>query len=363
MLAVGLLIAVSFAPPAAASQAPGFAQLATAAAQARESNRDVEAIGLYRQALLRRPEWSEGLWYLGMLLYDHQLFGESRDVLRQFVAGDTEAGPGWTLLGMSEFQVREYGRALPHLQRGLALGLGDRESLARSAWFFAGALLTRMGRFDDGRSILTDARRVGPLTPFIVQAAGLAVLRLPLLPSEIAPGRLAFIELAGRGACAIAAPGGQAEGEALIKELGARYPDEPGVHFLLGATVIDSSPEAGVMEMRRELEISPGHVAARIRLAEEYLQEDKPELALPLAREAAALDPDSSTAQLTLGEALIAAKDPQGAVRALEAARGLTPDIPQIRWALSRAYSAAGRKADAAREAAEMDRLKALERK
>jgi tetratricopeptide (TPR) repeat protein len=240
-----------------AAQGPGFEQLSREAAAARDANRDDEAIALYRQALEIRPYWDEGLWYLGTLLYEKEHFAEACDVLRRFVAADADTGPGWALLGMSEFQVREYQRSLEHLQRGLALGLGGRTAMSRSAWYFVAVLLTRVERFDEGMDLLFDANRTGPATDQLVDAAGLAALRVAVLPGEIAPERRPVIELAGRAACALYGAHKLDEAEALLKQLIAEYPAEPGVHFLYGTFLMDARPVEAIREMQRELEISP----------------------------------------------------------------------------------------------------------
>ncbi|HVN20498.1 MAG TPA: hypothetical protein VMU05_17060, partial [Dongiaceae bacterium] len=73
--------------PATAS--PGktnFSELSEAADKAREENRDDDAIRLYRQALGLQPSWKQGLWFLGMLLYDKDQYSEVRDLMRRFVA-------------------------------------------------------------------------------------------------------------------------------------------------------------------------------------------------------------------------------------------------------------------------------------
>ena len=64
-----------------------------------------------------------------------------------------------------------------------------------------------------------------------------------------------------------------------------KYPNEPGVHFLYGAYLMDVRPEDGIREMQRELEISPSHVGARLRLAEEYIKEQKFDEALRFSEE------------------------------------------------------------------------------
>jgi tetratricopeptide (TPR) repeat protein len=262
---------------------------------------------------------------------------------------------------MSEFQTREYDRSLDHLQRGLALGLGDRKAMTRSAWYFVAVLLNRAERFEESMDLLFDARRSGPATAQTIDAAGLAALRLPLVPAEIAPERRAVIELAGKAAYTLYGERKRDEAEALLKQLVAESPGEPGVHFLYGAFLMDARPEDGVREMLHELEISPNHIAARVRLVDQYLRDNQPEAALPLARQAVALRPDLSAPHLALGEVLAYQGDNAHAIAELETARAESPGIPRIRWALSRAYSAAGREADAAREAAEVEKMKQRE--
>jgi predicted Zn-dependent protease len=235
--------------------------------------------------------------------------------------------------------------------------------MIRSAWYFVAVLLTRAERFDESMNLLFDVRRTGPPTDKLIVAAGLAALRLPLTPGEIAPQRRAVIERAGRAAWALYGARQQEEAEALLKELVAEYPAEPGVHFLYGAFLMDSRPADAVREMQLELQISPNHIAARVRLVDEYLRENKPDAALPLARQAVALDADSSAAHLALGDVLAFQGDYSNAIAELEMARGQAPTILRIRWALRRAYSAAGRANDAAREAVEVEKLKQREGK
>jgi len=346
-----------------AAQSPdSFEQLSRQAAAARDANRTDEAIRLYRAALEARPEWNEGLWYLGTLFYERADYEEARDTLRRFVAGDADAGPGWVVLGLSEFQTHEYARALPHLERGAAAGLGDRSDMKWSARYFSAILLTRFERFDESMQLLVSAPSAVPRDTRFLEALGTAALRMPLLPGEVPTDRREMVQLAGEAASALAAHD-DAGTEAVLKRLAAAYPNEPGVHFLHGMILMKSAPEAGIAEMRRELAITPDHVPARIQLAAEYTREGRPDDALPPAREAVELEPEAFDSHLALGQALVAKGDLTGGIGQLEKARDLAPRISQIRWALCRAYFAAGRQADGQRESAEMERLRDEERK
>ena len=107
----------------------------------------------------------QALWYLGTMLYEKQQYSETRDVLRQFVTIRPDAGPAWALLGMSEFQLREYPRALDHLQRAMAQGMGDRREMVQSVFYDVAVLLTRFERFDDSMDMLLKMLASGPPDP------------------------------------------------------------------------------------------------------------------------------------------------------------------------------------------------------
>jgi len=350
-------------PPGAAAHAQGgnsahrsFQELSQAARQARDENREDEAISLYQQGLKLKPEWDEGLWYLGTLLYEKDRYSEACKVLRRFVAQDPKVGYGWAMLGMDEFQTQDYGRALDHLQRGMALGLGDHKKMASRVFYLTAVLLTRSERFDGSMELLFSMVASGEDTAPLVEPIGLAALRLPFLPREIPSDRREMVRMAGSAALALQAQRFE-EAEKLFTNMEGTYPKEPGVHFLFGAYLLGVRPDDGIKEMMRELEISPSHVPARIRLAEEYVKQQQFDRGLSFAQEALRLAPKDASARMVLGEALLAKGDVAGGIRELEIVRDQLPDLARARWDLFRAYTAAGRTADASREKEEIGRL------
>jgi tetratricopeptide (TPR) repeat protein len=328
---------------------PSFAALSKEADLAREGNRDEDAIQLYRRALALKPDWQEGLWYLGSLLYEKEQYVAACDVLRVFVSGVTDAGPGWALLGMSEFQTREYGRALDHLQRALALGLGDRTELAQSVRYFYAVLLTRAERYDEGLNFMFRMMVAGDDKVRLTEPIGLAALRMPFLPSEIPADRRDLVRMAGQGAIASQTPEHK-DAEDFFKTMVKAFPDESGVHFLYGVYLLDIRPEDGVSELKKELHVSPSHVPARLRLAAYYLQKQELDESLKFADEAVKLDPHYPPAHMMLGEVQVAKGDVSVGIKELELARDAQPAVSRVHWDLLRAYSAAGRTEDAERE-------------
>ncbi|HXJ88699.1 MAG TPA: tetratricopeptide repeat protein [Candidatus Binatia bacterium] len=333
-----------------------FQQLSAAADRARERSRDDDAIQLYRQALALRPESAECLWYLGLLLYAKNQFFPARDALRTFVALRPETGAAWAFLGLSEFQVREYARALDHLRRAMATGMGDDEDLKQSVFYSVSILLSRLEQYDDSIGMLGAIVNTKQCDDVIIEADGLAGLRMPLLPSEIPQDRNELVRLAGKGVCA-AQQGRVDDALKSFTTMRDSFPKEPGVHFLVGSFLMNTRPEEGIAEMKRELEISASHVPARNRLAEQYTKSGQYEDALKSAREAEKLEPKNFSVNITLGEALLAKGDTAEGIKELETARERAPENTRIRWDLARAYTAIGRTEDAKREKQELERL------
>ena len=344
---------LSLKDPAQIKAAGGFEQLSSAAERARSENRDAEAIQLYKRALQLKPAWQEGQWYLSTLLYESNKYSEARDLLRRFVAQSPDAGPAWALLGVSEFETREYPRALEHLRRAMALGMGDREEMKQSVFYHAAVLFTRLEQYDDGLNMLL--RMLGSTSDLetLVEPAGLAGLRIPLLPNEIPENERAMVRLAGQ---AVLATEGS-EPEAKFKQLESSYPNQPGVHFLYGAYLMPIRPADGVKEMRRELEISPYNVLARVRLAEHDLQTQQTDDALSLAKDAVKFAPDVASAHMILGEVEIAKGDTAEGIKALEHARDIDPAVLRIHWDLLRAYMSTQKSEEAQREKSEIEKL------
>jgi tetratricopeptide (TPR) repeat protein len=352
----GVPAPMAVAQHASAAPRQSFDQLLQAAEKARDESRDDDAIRLFRRALSQQPESEQALWFLGTLLYEKGQYPEARDVLRQFVTVRPDAGPGWALLGLGEFQLREYPRALNHLQRAMAQGIGDRQELVRSVFYDVVVLLTRFERYDDSLDMLL--RKIAPGTPdlTLVEPAGLAGLRLPFLPAEIPPDRREPVNLAGKAVLALQMQGPE-ETESAFKQLVSAYPNEPGVHFLYGAYLMQLHPDQAVSEFERELEISPSHVLARVRLAEQRIAQRDFDRALALAQQAIKLEPQRASAHMLAGEAVIANGNQAEGIKELEIARAGDPTKIRTHWDLLRAYAAAGRKDDANREKQEIEKL------
>jgi tetratricopeptide (TPR) repeat protein len=348
---------------AAAVLGAGFEEARTRAQEAHQQQRLDDAAKLYREALEQRPDWDEGRWALGTVLYDLERWDECRQEFEQLTANQPAMGGAWALRGLCEFREGRYDAALASLEKIPALGLPEGSPIAPVAQYHLGALLTRAGRFEESIRLLEALAAVTKQPARdLIEALGLSMLRVPALPGETMQRNPDAVRAAGQAAF-LAATADVDGARKLLEELTARFPNEPNVHYAFGAFLLSGDADRALDEFRQELEITPGNEAARLQLAFEYLKRNKFSEGLPYAREAVEAQPDDFAARHAYGRLLLGAGEVEDAVRQLEAAIRLAPDSPQSHFALARAYSRAGRKPDADREHAEFERLEKLQQK
>ncbi len=194
-----LLGTIAAADQKAPPDAPvAFDKASQAATDAREHNRVEDAIPLYRQAVKLRPTWAEGWWFLGELLYDQNQYPEARDALRRLIGLDRNSSAGFALLGLCEFETKEYDKSLNHIYQARRLGLGDDPQIRRVVLFHEMLLLTRLQQYESAMQVLVNVVKDGGAGASVIEAAGLAGLRRPILPEDLPPGDKDLVERAGR---------------------------------------------------------------------------------------------------------------------------------------------------------------------
>ena len=341
--------------------APSFEAVAKKAAAAKEAGRYDDAIQLYRQALKLKPAWLEGRFVLATLLYDHDHYEEARDEFRKLAQADAKNGLVIALMGLCEFRLKNYERALRELQEARSLGIASVEVM-QVASYHAAILLNRFEQYESAFEILREFARQEKDSQGVIEAFGLSVLRMPFLPTEAPLDRREMILMAGRAGFHQAKGRSTAFGRQAYEELVSRYPTAPNVHYAMGAYLLGEQPEAALEEFKRELRASPNHYHAMLQIAYELLKEGRFEEAKPYAEKAVELAPGLFAARNGLGRALLETGDVDGAIRELEMGVKLAPDSPELRFALARAYTKAGRNEDAARERAAFVKLERARR-
>ena len=357
--------------PAAAKKRPAqpvprvaagrFEAVAAQADAARQAGRLDEAVGLYEKALALKADWPEGLWSLGTTLYELDRFGEAREAFRRMLAKHPENGTLWALKGHCEYKLKNYDAALSDLLQARARGISGNESVSEVARYHAALLSTRIEQYEQALNILADFGLEGNDAPRIIEAMGIATLRLPLLPEELPGDKREMVMMAGRARYFMAARLGAAAQNA-FEALAARYPETPGVHYAFGVFLLAEQPDAAIEELKRELKVAPQNAWAKTQIAFALIRRGDFAEAKPWAEQAVEQAPTEFAARSALGQVLLETGDVAGAIRELEQGVKLAGDNPATHFALARAYRRAGRNADADREQAEFTRLDRLVR-
>jgi tetratricopeptide (TPR) repeat protein len=288
-------------------------------------------------------------------------FAECRDVFSRLVAIQPKMAVAWALRGLCEFHLGAYSPAREHVERGLSLGMPPAEDLTRAVLYHQALLLVRDAQFDLAIAPLTSILQFQAPTARLEEACGLVLLRRSVLPRAVPAADASLVKEAGQAYCAslarhpeIAVP----RFEALI----AKHPRERHLHYGYGLALAQRGSAGAVEQYRREIELFPDEVLARLELGFALLAQGRMEEAVAPAESAAALAPDLFVTHLVLGRALAATGRVERGIRELEKAAELQPRIPEIQLALARAYAQAGRKAEADRANAAFRALEAARR-
>ncbi len=351
--------AASAQKPAAAN--PKFDRIVREAAAARDARKIEEAIALYQEAVRLRPSWVEGYWHIGTGFYELDRYAEARDAFGRVVRLQPKHAAAHGFKGLCEFQLKNYETALSDLLQAGDLGVAGPPDLVASITYHTAITMTRLGQYEFALSTLQNFAKEGTDSPRVIEAFGMALLRIPMTPSELPPQRREIVMLAGRGAYYRAARR-PAAAKPAFELLVQRYPDSPNVHYGYGVYLLDEDPARAIEAFKRELETSPGHVPSLLQIAFEYLHQSDWEAAKTWAQRVVEIDPGDFAARRAIGQALLESGDVPGSIEHLETGVKLAPDSPSMRFVLSRAYQRAGRKADAERERTEFLRLERLVR-
>jgi tetratricopeptide (TPR) repeat protein len=356
-----LMLAGGDALAQAKPKVSGFDALAKKAEEAREQKRLEDAVGLYRKALAVNRRWTEGQWYLGTTLYELDRFAEARDSFRTVVLANDTHGAAWALKGLCEYRLKNYETSLADLIKARTHGIGDNREINEVASYHAAVLSTRIEQYEQALRVLADFALTGNDAPRVIEAMGIATLRMPVLPEELPGDKRELVMMAGRARYFMSARM-MAAAQPAFDALTARFPDTPNVHYARGVFLLAEQPEAAIEAFTRELKQQPHHVWSKLQIAFVHIRRGDFEAARPFAQAAAAEAPTLSVSHNALGQVLLEAGDTEGAIREFQTGVKLSPDSPVLRFVLARAYRRAGRAKDADREQAEFTRLDRLAR-
>jgi tetratricopeptide (TPR) repeat protein len=339
---------------------PTFEGVEKQATKAREEKRLDEAVALYQEGLKLKPGWQEGSWYLGTSLYGLKRYAEARDAFRHVAILEPGNGPAWGLAGMCEFELKNYPRALEYLLRSETAGFGGKDELAYLVRFRIAILLNRSGEFKEAIDRLLPIAAVGTY-PEVIEAMGLSVLRVPLLPSEIPDQDRDLYMRAGEAMNAYLTHDNEGATR-LFEELVAAYPDRPNVHNARGSFLMESDPDKAMLEFQRELELNPSQLNALIQMTKLCLKQGSADKAVAFARRVVTISPNGAEPHRLLGESLLESGESSAAIQELETAARQDPEFSQTHFLLAEAYNKAGDKLTASKEMTEFQSLEEKQR-
>ena len=338
----------------------GLDQISRQAAAALAQGNSDEAIRMYQQTLQLHPEWDEGRWNLAMASYSTGHYPEAIAALKLCVARKPDYGTAWAVMGLSEFEIKDYNNALIHLQRGQDLGLGGSAESVEQARYRLAILLNRDGQWDRAAEMLASEAGSGPLAARIQFAFGLTLLRIPLLPDQVESSKTNLVQAAGEIA-GLLQESKYDEAFPKFQDLLRQYPATPFLHYAYatGLAALSQYDDAE-SQLREELLISPTSGIAYVRLASIALKQRRPADALTAAQQAVRLTPESAEAHYLLGRSYLELGQEERAVHELEAARKLAPGSPEVHFNLAKAYARTNLAEKAEQERAAFTRLNAL---
>jgi tetratricopeptide (TPR) repeat protein len=349
------------AKSAASPANPEFDRLVAKAEEARKAEQWEDAIALYAKAVKLRPKYIEGYWYQGTSYYSLDKFAECRDKFREVTRLAPKNGAAFAFLGLCEYGLKDYDKSLQHLLQSRIYGVGDTGDLGGVARFHAAVLMTRIEQYEQALETLGEFASEGNDNPRVIEAMGIATLRMPMLPEELPPDRREMVLMAGRGSYQMATRNTAAAGKA-FEALVVRYPETPNVHYANGVYLLLEQPDKAIDEFKKELELQPGHPASLMQIAFEYLKRGDAKTALSWARQAVEAAPKDFATHKALGQALLDTDDVQGAIGELQTGITLAPESPGLHFQLAKAYQKAGRLEEATKEREEFTRLDRMAR-
>ncbi len=344
----------------AADSKDSFETLTQKAAGAQAAGQIEATISYYQRALALKPQWEEGWRNLGTLCYASARYGDAIAALKNSAAISDHNGNVWALLGLSEFEIKDYKNSLIHLERGSDLGFAGNAAAVQVARYHLAVLLNRTGDFDRATELLTPEITSGPPDEKVELALGMALLRIPSLPDELDPAKAALVRLAGETA-ALLSESKYDQAFSDFQQLLKMNSSTPYLHYAYGSALASASRyDEAEEQLAEETRITPKSALPFLRRGTIALQLHHAENAAQFAQLAVRLAPESAEAHYLLGRSWLEVGKTADSVVELETARGLAPNSPEVRFSLARAYARAGQADAAEQERAAFERLNAL---
>jgi tetratricopeptide (TPR) repeat protein len=329
------------------------------AVELQQQGKLVEAAAEYRAALSIKPDYVEAQANLGIVLARLGKYDEAVAAYESALKLAPHLTPILLNLGIAHYRAGNFNQAAVVFERLLE----QRPDVTQARQIY-GVSLAALGRDEEAVKQLEQTLAAAPPDAAALYSLGLAYLRLGKPGFRATLERLAAFP-GGRPALHLLQ--GQAflrdqEFEKALEELNSAArlnPDLPRLHFSLGLAhhQLGHNKEA-VVAFEEEAKRSPQDFTTIYYLADALEKDGNVSAARQRVEAALALDPQSPEANALLGKILFKQGKAVDAVKPLEFAASKKTDDHILRYTLARVYQQLGRREDAAREFAEVERLK-----
>lgn len=327
------------APSDAGSGSGDFERVSRQAVAARDAGNLDDSLRNYKAALQMRPTWEEGWWDLSLIYFSTNRYAEAIEPLKQVVDLKADFGTAWAMLGLSEYETRNYKNALIHLEKAQSLGIQGSPEAIRIAQYHLGVLLNQDHQFERAVDLLSAGQPGSSLATQWNMALGMGLLRVALPIEQVQAYQQPMFVAAGHAASLLAVSKYD-DAFVVLQKLLKDYPNAPFLHYSYGTALASLSQyDEAKEQLRDETRISPASALPYIRIAFVDLKTQQPADALTAAQHAVQLEPQSPEAHYILGRALLGIGDAQQAIKELETANTMMPNSPEIHFHLARAYS------------------------
>jgi len=319
-----------------------------------------EAAAEYRAALAIRPDYPEAQANLGVVLARLGKYDEAITAYESALKLAPHLTPILLNLGIAHYRAGKFDQAIIVFQQFLE----QRPDVTQARQLY-GLSLAALGRDEEAVKQLEATLDAAAPDAATLYSLGLAYLRLGKPGFRATLERLAAFP-AGRPALHLLQ--GQAflrdqEFEKALEELQTAAklnPDLPRLHFSLGLTHLKlGQNKEAVAAFEDEAKRSPQDFPTLYYLADALEKDGDAGAARQRVEAALKLDSQSPEANGLLGKILFKQGKASEAVKPLEFAITKNATDHELRYTLARVYQQLGRREDAAREFAEVQRLKA----
>ncbi len=356
-LVLTILLAFTFLPQQPAEDVAAQFQRAVTLQQ---QGKLAEAADEYRALLKRKPDYLEAHANLGVVL---ARLGKYEEAVASYEAAlklSPQMTPLLLNLGIAHYRAGQFAKAIESFEKLLK----QKPDLMQARQLY-GLSLSALGRDEEALRQLEPTLEAAPPDPAVLYSLGLAYLRLGK------PGLLATLERLAAipaGLPALHLLQGQAflrdrDYDRAMEELLAATrlnPEMPRLYFSLGLAyfMLGQNSEA-VAAFENEVRRNPLDTPSLYYLAEAYEKDGNLKDARHWVEAALKLDSQLPEANGLLGKILFKQGKAAEALKPLEFATAKKSDDHELRYTLARVYQQLGRREDAAREFAEVQRLKA----